>query len=101
MADALSRKTYCNHLLADQVHSSLVEEFQKLNLQIVPQGFLATLVIEPTLEEKIRKAQLRDAGVKNIKANMHKPKYQCFRLDAQGTLFFEDRIVVPKLASLR
>jgi hypothetical protein len=101
MADALSRKAYCSNLLVEEAPPPLHEEFQKLNLQVVPHGYLANLVVEPTLEEMIKKAQLRDGLIKNIKANMHKPKYKCFSLDNQGTVFFEGRIVVPKLQSLR
>ena len=36
MADALSRKSYCNALEVQEQQSSLYEEFQKLNLEIVP-----------------------------------------------------------------
>ena len=41
MADALSRKSYCNHLQVRKVHPSLVEEFRKLNLHIFFPGALA------------------------------------------------------------
>ena len=44
MADALSRKSYCNHLQVHKVQPSLVEEFRKLNLHIVPPGALAPLL---------------------------------------------------------
>jgi hypothetical protein len=101
MADALSRKEYCNNLMVKEAQPLLHEEFQKLNLQIVPQGFVATLVVEPTLEEKIRKAQLGDALIEKIKENMHQSKYKAFSLDDQGTVFFEGRMVVPKVESLR
>ena len=40
MAHALSRKSYCNHLQVHRVPPSLVEEFRKLNLHIVPPGAL-------------------------------------------------------------
>ena len=46
MADALSRKSYCNHLQVHKVHDRLQEEFRKLNLHIVPRGYLV-----PPLEE--------------------------------------------------
>ena len=74
MADALSRKSYCNHLQVHKVQPSLVEEFRKLNLHIVPPGALApppkefgkvnlhvvtqgslnTLVAKPDLEDSIK-----------------------------------------------
>ena len=43
MDDALSRKSYCNHLQVQKVQPSLVEEFRKLNIHIVPPSALAPL----------------------------------------------------------
>ena len=64
----------------------------------MPQGFLANLQVSPTLEDQIRQAQLLDAMVKKVKIGIAKsqPKYKCYHLDDKDTLFFEDRIVVPK-----
>ena len=58
-------------------------------------------MITQTLEDKIRKGQLRDICSKNIKENMHKPKYKSFSIDDQGTLFFQGRFVVPNDPALR
>src|SRR3954469_7347854 len=65
---------------------------------MVPQGFLANLEISPTLEDQIHQAQLLDAMVKKVKIGVEKsiPKYKCFHVNDKGTLFFEDRLVVPK-----
>ena len=50
------------------------------------------------MEDQIHEAQLLDAIVKKVKIGIakSKPKYKCYRLDDKDTLFFEDRIVVPK-----
>ena len=98
IADALSRKAYCNSLILKPYQPELCESFHKLNLQVVPQGFLANLQVSPTLEDQIRQAQLLDAMVKKVKIGIAKSqsKYKCYRLDDKDTLFFEDRIVVPK-----
>ena len=98
IADALSRKAYCNSLILKPYQPELCEAFRKLNLQVVPQGFLANLQVSPTLEDQIRVTQLLDAMVKKVKIGIAKsqPKYKCYRLDDKDTLFFEDRIVVPK-----
>jgi hypothetical protein len=101
MADALSRKSYCNNLMVDEIPSSLLEDFQKLNLQVVPQGYLANLIIASTLEERIRQAQLLDDEIQKTKANMQEPKYSSFSLDDRGTLFFQGRLVVPNDPSLK
>ena len=60
MADALSRKSYCNNLMLQQGQPLLHEDFRKLNLHIVPQGFLSTLVAKPTLKDQIIAGQKRD-----------------------------------------
>ena len=98
IADALSRKAYCNSLLIKPCQPELCEAFRKLNLQVVPQGFLANLQIAPTLEDQVREAQLSDAMVQKVKHGIAKgtPKYKCYRVDERDTLFFEDRLVVPK-----
>ena len=98
IADALSRKAYCNSLILKPYQPELCEVFRKLNLQVVPQGFLANLQVSPTLADQICQAQLLDAMVKKVKIGIAKsqPKYKCYRLDDKDTLFFEDRIVVPK-----
>ncbi len=54
MADALSRKAYCCELMVQLQQPLLYEELRKLNIEIVPQGYLNTLVIEPTLEQSIK-----------------------------------------------
>ncbi|KAM3196648.1 hypothetical protein ACQJBY_072382 [Aegilops geniculata] len=98
IADALSRKAYCNSLILKPFQPDLCEAFRKLNLQVVPQGFLANLIVSPTLEDQIREAQLLDTMVKKVKRGIDKgiSKYKCYRVDDRDTLFFEDRIVVPK-----
>ena len=61
IADALSRKAYCNSLILKPYQPELCEAFRKLNLQVVPQGFLANLQVSPTLEDQIRQDQIRQA----------------------------------------
>ncbi|SPT20120.1 unnamed protein product [Triticum aestivum] len=98
IANALSRKAYCNSLILKPFQPELCEAFRKLNLQIVPQGFLANLIVSPTLEDQIREGQLLDTMVKKVKRGIDKgiSKYKYYRVDDRDTLFFEDRIVVPK-----
>jgi hypothetical protein len=57
MADALSRKAYSNNLMVQEMQPLLHEELRKLNLNIVPQGYLNTLVVEPDLEHIIKNMQ--------------------------------------------
>src|SRR6187401_58385 len=101
MADALSRKSYCNNLMLQQGQPLLHEEFRKLNLHIVPRGFLSTLVAKPTLTDRIIAAQKQDTGISRIKRNIHNGVAGSFSIDNRGVVFFENRLVVPKNQHLR
>ena len=46
VADALSRKSYCNTLMVEKAQPALHEEFARLNLEMVPSGYLANLEIK-------------------------------------------------------
>ena len=103
VADALSRKVHCNCLSAKLYNDSLCAEMQKLNLEIIPQGSLNHISVEPTLYDKVIMAQLHDKSVGIIKQKVleGENKYKCFRVDHKGILWFEDRLVVPKNHELR
>src|SRR4051812_25913234 len=101
MADALSCKSYCNNLMLQQYQPSLHEEFRKLNLEIVPHGFLSTLVAKPPFEDQIIIAQRRARGVRRIKENIASGVAKCFSTDSKRTVFFENLVVVPKNRDLR
>src|SRR4030042_881344 len=51
MADALSRKSYCNNLVVRRAQPRLYAELGQLNHRIVPQGSLNNLVVQPDLEK--------------------------------------------------
>jgi len=71
---------------------------QKLKLEIIPQGSLTHISVEPTLYNQVIMAQLHDKSVGIIKQKVleGENKYKCFRVDHKGILWFEDRLVVPK-----
>ena len=54
--NALSRKGDCNNIQVQEIYPVLCESFWKLNLELVPAGYLANLVVEPTIHEWIREA---------------------------------------------
>ena len=70
VADALSRKSYCNNLMLQRDQPSLCKEFDRLNLEIVPRGFLNTLEVKSSLEDQIKEAQEQDDDIINIKKNI-------------------------------
>jgi hypothetical protein len=103
VADALSRKAHCNCIAAETYSATLCHEMDKLSLEVVPRGTLQNLVVEPTLHDKIVLAQQSDKGVQTIKDKLaaREEKYKCFHQDAEGVLWFDNRLVVPKDRQLR
>jgi hypothetical protein len=76
---------------------------RKLNLEIVPQGSLNHIAVDPILQDNIIMTQLHDKGVKIIKQQLAhgEEKYKCFQEDPKGILRFKGRMVVPKNHQLR
>jgi hypothetical protein len=70
---------------------------------VLPNLFLFNLTLTPTLRAEIIVAQKDDEGMGHIKRRMLEgdPKVACFREDAQGTLWFKERLVVPKKEALK
>ena len=63
VADTLDRKVHCNCLSVKSYNDTLCAEMQKLNSEIVPQGSLNHIYVEPTLYDQVIMAQLHDMGV--------------------------------------
>jgi hypothetical protein len=53
VADALSRKTYCNNLMVKEEQPALHEELEKLRIEIVDHGLVNELRVTYNLEERI------------------------------------------------
>jgi hypothetical protein len=63
IADALSRRKYCEATSARRMQQELRREIKYLNLTIVNDATV-TIEVEPTLEAEIREGQLEDAKLK-------------------------------------
>jgi hypothetical protein len=59
---------------------------------------LFNITLTPTLKAEIIAAQMDDEDMGHIKRRMREgdPKVACFREDAEGTLWFKERLVVPR-----
>jgi hypothetical protein len=57
--------------------------------------------VEPTLEQEIRKGQICDAKIQEIKDLITEGRGLEFTEDEQGTIWFKNRICVPEIDSLR
>jgi hypothetical protein len=97
VADALSRKVHCNYLPA----VPLTEE--ESSTRVLPNLSLFNITLTPTLRDEIKAAQKNDKGMGHIKRRMQEgdPKIACFREDADGTLLFKERLVVPRKEALK
>jgi ligand-binding sensor domain-containing protein len=86
VADALSRKKYCNATFARKMQPELGREIKYLNLSMVNES-KATMEVEPTLEAKIQEGQLEDAKLKEIRQLIRDNKTSNLSDDIQGTLW--------------
>jgi hypothetical protein len=97
--DALSRKHWCNHITV-QFHATCCEP-EEPSLWVIPQGRLNNIALIPTIKEDIIAAQRTDIGMGHLRQRMELGEAQCFQQDADGVLWFKDRLVVLKDFELR
>jgi hypothetical protein len=86
VANALSRKKYCNATFAKRIRLELHKEIKYFNLAIVNDTTVA-MEVEPTLEAEIQKGQLEDAKMKEIRQLIKENKNNAFLEDSRGTLW--------------
>src|SRR4051812_6171168 len=100
MADALSRKAYCSELEVQVQQPRLYEELRKLNLEIVPQGYVNSLVVKVDLDKDIKFIQKADSDVKNMKRHLAVGGPSVYRLADDQALYFKNHLVVPSKDNL-
>jgi hypothetical protein len=95
--DALSRKAHCNYLPAMHITG------EESSTRVLPDLSLYNITLTPTLRGDIITTQKNDEGMCHIRRRMRDgdPKVACFCEDAEGTLWFKDRLVVPKRKALK
>ena len=54
-------------------------EFKDLKLEVVPEGFLASLEVQPLLVDKIKEAKKGDKVMTEIKKNLSEGKVKGFQ----------------------
>jgi hypothetical protein len=97
IADALSHKTHYNYLPAVRLTG------EESSTRVLPNLSLFNIILTPTLRAEIIAAQKDDEGMDHIKRRMRDgdPKVVCFREDAEGTIWFRERLVVPRRDALK
>jgi ribonuclease HI len=101
VADALSRKSQVNMLAAHPMLFELQKEFNRLSLGFLNNTQGVTIELEPTLEQDIRKGQKDDEKINEIRQLIIDGKDPDFREDAEGVVWFKDRLCVPNIISIR
>jgi hypothetical protein len=79
----------------------LCEEFDKLNLRIVVNIEAMKMEVSSSLLQEIRRAQLEDENVQEIKRNMNEEKLSGFSEDDEGVLWYKGWICVPNVKELK
>ena len=101
VADALSRKSYCNCLTVRTMSLNLCQEMEKLNAEVIQQGSLTNIIVEATIRDQVIAAQKENKGISHIKERVRDGKAECFSIDDEDVLWFKDRLVVPKVPELQ
>jgi hypothetical protein len=97
VVDALSLKAHCNYLPAIRLTGG------ESSTLVLPILLLFNITLMPTLRDEIIAAQKNDEGMHHIMRRMQEgdPKVASFREDAEGTLLFKERLVVPMKEALK
>jgi hypothetical protein len=101
VADALSRRSHVSQLVVDSTPFELCEEFDKLNLRIVANTEAMEMEVDSSLLQEIRRGQLEDEKVQEIKRNIKEEKSPDFSEDDEGVLWYKGRICVPNVKELK
>jgi hypothetical protein len=101
LADALSRRSHVSQLVVDSMPFELCEEFDKLNLRIVVNTEVMEMEVGSSLLQEIRRGQLDDEKVQEIKRNIKEEKLPGFSEDGEGVLWYKGRICVPNVKELK
>jgi hypothetical protein len=98
VADALSRISHVNHLVVKSILSELRDKFARL--KIVANTEVVEMGVSSSLLQEIRRGQVEDEKIQEIKRNIKEEKSFGFLEDDQGVLLYKGRIYVPNVKEL-
>jgi hypothetical protein len=101
VADALSRRSHVSQVVVDIMSFELCEEFDKLNLRIVASTEATEMEVGSNLLQEIRKGQVEDEKIQEIKRNIKEEKSPGFSEDEEGVLWYKRKICVPNVKELK
>jgi hypothetical protein len=101
VADALSKlPCQLNSMIAEE-QPSLYQEFEQFTMELVSEGFLASIELQPTLIGQIKEAQKGNASIDGIKSQIAAGKAPGFTEDEEGVLWYNRRLCVPSDSELK
>jgi hypothetical protein len=100
-ANALSRRSHMSQLVMNSMPFELCEEFDKLNPRIIANTEAMEIEVDSSLLQEIRRGQLEDEKVQEIKHNIKEEKSPGFSEDDEGVLWYKGRICVPNIKELK
>jgi hypothetical protein len=100
-ADALSRKSQVNMMVARPMPYELAKEFDRLSLRFLNSTQGVTVELEPTIEHDIKDGQKNDEKINEIRQLILNGKGKDFREDTKGVVWFKDWLCVPNIKSIR
>jgi hypothetical protein len=90
-----------SQLVVDSMPFELCEEFHKLNLRIITNTEAMEMEVGSNLFQEIRRGELEDEKVHEIKCNIREEKSPGFSEDDEGVLWYTGRICVPNIKELK
>jgi hypothetical protein len=87
VADALSKKSQVNMMVAHPMPCELVKEFDRLSLGFLNSTQGVTVELEPTLEQDIKDGQKVDEKINEIRQLILDGKGKDFLEDAEGVVW--------------
>ena len=101
VADALSRKSMA---LMRLIQQPIARDLQRLELEVIPVGhknIISALIVQPTLQERIKMEQQKDVKLTEIKQSIEAGKESNFMMDEKGVIKFKGRLCVPSVKDLK
>jgi hypothetical protein len=99
VTDALSRRSHANHLEVKSIPFVFCDEFAKL--KILANAEVMEMEVGSSLLQVIRRGQVEDEKIQEIKHNIKEEKLPGFLKDEQGVLWYKGRICVPNVKELK
>src|SRR3954463_15163227 len=101
VADALRRLPCRLNSMILKEKPSMHKEMEDFRMELVSEGFLASIELQPTLIIQIKEAQKGNASIDGIKRLIGIGKVPGFTEDKEGVLWYKGRLCVPADSELK